>query len=184
MNDERLELLILGLGNVLCNDDGAGARAVHWIEERYATPQGVKLADGGTLGLSLLPLLLSAGRAILVDAISAEAPSGTLVRLEGDDVAHASMHRLSPHQVGVADLLDGARLIAELPRPLVLLGVVPELVELGLELSPAVAAAVPPLAHAVVEEARALGFALPLRGPHDPQRLDGSRPHVARLLEL
>lgn len=183
MSEERLELLILGLGNVLCNDDGAGARAVHWIEERYATPPGVLLADGGTLGLTLLPLLLSADRAILVDAIGTDAPPGSLVRLEGDDVAHASMHHLSPHQVGVADLLDGARLVAELPRPLVLVGVVPELVELGLELSFAVEAAIAPLAHAVVEEARALGFFLPLRGPDGAQR-PGSRPHVARLLEL
>lgn len=183
MNDERLELLILGLGNVLCNDDGAGARAVHWIQERYAPPEGVLVVDGGTLGLSLLPLLLSAERVILVDAIRADAPAGSLVRLEGDEVAHASMHRLSPHQVGVSDLLDGARLIADLPRPLLLVGVVPELVELGLELSPAVEAAIAPLAHAVVEQARALGFGFSLRGPHDPQR-PGSRPDVAHLLEL
>ena len=80
-----------------------------------------------------------------MDAIRAEGPPGTLVRLEGEDVAPAVASRLSPHQVGVADLLDGARWRDRYPDRLVLLGLVPETLDLGLRRSRAVEAALPAL---------------------------------------
>ena len=48
-------LLILGLGNVLCSDDGLGIAAVERLREAYDIPDGVLVLDGGTLGMSLLP---------------------------------------------------------------------------------------------------------------------------------
>lgn len=157
---ERTPLLILGLGNVLCTDDGVGAVAVHRLLCAWRPPAGVEVLDGGTLGLSLLPLLEEADAAILVDAIRAEGPPGTLVRIEGDEVAPAVAARLSVHQVGVADLLDSARLLGRCPPRLVLLGLVPADLGLGLGLTPAVTAQLPALVSAVVEEARALGCPL------------------------
>ena len=155
---ERTPLLILGLGNLLCTDDGVGAVAVHRLLRAYQEPEGAVVLDGGTLGLSLLPHLMSADVAILVDAIRTDDPPGTLVRLEGDDVAPAVAARLSVHQVGVADLLDSARLLVRYPPRVVLLGLVPASIALGVELTPAVEAQLPVLVAAVVEEARALGF--------------------------
>jgi hydrogenase maturation protease len=156
-------LLVLGLGNVLCGDDGLGVVAVHLLERRYRGPDGVQVLDGGTLGLSLLPYLEQAEQAILVDAIRADHPPGTLVRLEGDDVAPAVAARLSVHQVGVVDLLDAARWRGRLPQRLVLLGLVPESLELGVRRTAAVEAALPALVEAVVAEARALGQAFVAR---------------------
>ena len=88
------ELLILGLGNVLCADDGAGVAAVVRLARERSVPPGVWVLDGGTLGLSLLPLVESGRDVILVDAVRTEAPPGTLVRLEGDDVLPAALERL------------------------------------------------------------------------------------------
>ena len=156
---DRTPLLILGLGNLLCTDDGVGAAAVHRLLREYRTPEGVLVLDGGTLGLSLLPHLMAADVAILVDAIRTDDPPGTLVRLEGEDVAPAVAARLSVHQVGVADLLDSARLLDRYPPRVILLGLVPASLELGVELTPAVATQLPLLVAAVVEEARAHGFA-------------------------
>jgi hydrogenase maturation protease len=155
--DAGVPLLVLGLGNVLCGDDGLGAVAVHLLERQHQVPDGVQVLDGGTLGLSLLPYLEQAEQAILVDAIRADHPPGTLVRLEGDDVAPAVAERLSVHQVGVVDLLDAARWRGRLPPRLVLLGLVPESLELGVRRTTAVEAALPSLVDAVVAEARALG---------------------------
>jgi hydrogenase maturation protease len=163
---ERTPLLILGLGNLLCTDDGVGAVAVHRLLRDYEVPEGAVVLDGGTLGLSLLPHVEAADVAILVDAIGADGPAGTLVRLEGDDVAPAVASRLSVHQVGVADLLDGARLLDREPKRIILLGVVPASVGLGIERTPAVEAAIPALLAAVREEARALGFAFQPRETH------------------
>ncbi|MGZ8255244.1 MAG: hydrogenase maturation protease, partial [Burkholderiaceae bacterium] len=106
---DRTPLLVLGLGNVLLADDGVGSAAVAELHDRYEPCAGARVLDGGTLGLSLLPYLDAADIVILVDAIRADAPPGSFVRLDGDEVAPAVATRLSPHQIGVADLLDGAR---------------------------------------------------------------------------
>ena len=155
--ESNVPLLVLGLGNLLCGDDGAGAVAVHLLERSYRVPEGALVLDGGTLGLSLLPYLEQAEQAILVDAVRASEPPGTLLRLEGDDVAPAVAERLSVHQVGVVDLLDAARWRGRLPKRLVLLGVVPESLALGVGRTPAVEAALPALVEAVVAEAQELG---------------------------
>lgn len=182
---DRIPLLVLGLGNVLLGDDGAGITAVDHIARNYEVPDGVSLHDGGTLGMALLPLLTSAERVILVDAVAAQAPPGSLVRLTGEDVAHASLHRLSPHQVGVADLLDSARLVDRLPPVLVLLGVVPESIELEVGLSPPVAASIGELCELVVEEAALLGFAFVPGETHAPEVVrERSAFHVARLARM
>ena len=101
------------------------------------------MLDGGTLGLALLPYLEDAESVILVDAVKADAPPGTLVRLAGDDVGPAVATRLSPHQIGVADLLDGAHWRDRYPSRVLLLGMFPESLDLEVGLSPRVAAALP-----------------------------------------
>jgi hydrogenase maturation protease len=143
-------------------------------------PEGVVALDGGTLGLSLLPLVDSADQVILIDAINADGPPGTQVRIEGDEVAPAVYERLSPHQIGVADLLAGASLLDKYPERVVILGVVPESIELGLERTPAVAAAIPELVRRVVAELTELGY--PPQPPEDRDEDYGSAAHVARTL--
>ncbi|HET7294436.1 MAG TPA: hydrogenase maturation protease [Vicinamibacteria bacterium] len=165
--DRPTPLLILGLGNLLCSDDGLGVAAVRRLCEEYAAAEGVEILDGGTLGLSLLPHLLDARAVILVDAIQGDGPPGAHVRLEGDEVAPAAAVRLSPHQVGVADLLDAARLLDRFPERLVLLGLVPSRLDLGFGLSRPVEDALPELVRRTAAEARALGFAFEPRAAAD-----------------
>ena len=155
-----MSTLVLGLGNVICGDDGAGVVALLMLLRQWALPPEVLAIDGGTLGLSLLPLLQDADRILLIDAILADGPPGTLVRLTGAEVPAAVATRLSPHQVGVADLLDALRLGGANDDALVLHGVVPESIELSMDRTPAVAAALPALAQRVSDEL--LGWGLPL----------------------
>ncbi len=181
-------LLILGLGNVLCGDDGLGVVAVERLRRRGPLPEGVRLLDGGTLGLSLLGCFDGADDVILVDAVRTGEPPGTLVRLEGDEVAPAVRERLSCHQIGVADLLDGLRLLDAYPRRLVLVGLVPETLELGLGRTPAVEEALPRLVAAVGEEAARMGYDLTPResetGSDDAPAAGGDRDAAARALGL
>lgn len=178
---DRTPVLVLGLGNVVCEDDGAGIAAVHKLVREYELPAGVVALDGGTLGLSLLPLVDSADQLILVDAIRADGPPGTLVRIEGEQVAPAVYERLSPHQIGVADLLAGASLLDRYPSRVILLGVVPQSIELGIGRTPAVEASIPALVDSVVEELCALGYPPAKRLDLDEK---GARSidHVARTL--
>lgn len=156
----RNRLAILGVGNVLCMDDGLGPAAVERLSRDYVVPDGVAVLDGGTLGLSLLPIIEDSDRVLIVDAIRMDAPPGTLVFLQGGDVLPAVRLRLSVHQVGVADLLDAARMRGALPPALTLLGIVPATMDLGWELSPPVRQALPRLLDAIVDHVRMLGFEL------------------------
>ena len=153
-------VLVLGLGNVLLGDDGVGAAAVARIERDYHVPPGVRLEDGGTLGLSLLGLLAESEHVILVDAVRTDSPPGTLVRLDGADVMDAVYERLSTHQVGVADLLEAARFIDRYPATVVLLGLVPDVIDLAVVRSSAVDAGLDALVAAIVRELKSLGHNL------------------------
>jgi len=109
MTSRRQPLVVMGLGNILWGDDGLGVAAVAMLARRFDPPDGARVLDGGTLGLSLLPIIQDAERVLLLDAIRVGgADPGALVRIEGDEVAPAVRERLSPHQVGVADLLEAA----------------------------------------------------------------------------
>ncbi len=170
----EIDLLILGLGNVLCGDDGLGVMAVHQLEERYDAPQGVRVVDGGTLGLALLPLLHEARAVLMIDAIRCEDAPGAVVRLEGADVSPAVRERLSPHDIGVADLLDAAELLGCSPTKIMLLGLVPNRMDLGIGLSSGVEAGMPALIDSILGEAAALGHVLrpkAQRGVSDGARL-------------
>jgi hydrogenase maturation protease len=180
----RTPVLVLGLGNLLCADDGLGVVAVEALRRRHVVPAGVSLVDGGTLGLALLPTLESAERVWILDAVAADAPPGTLVRLEGQAVEPALRERLSPHQIGVADLLDAMHWRDTWPAELRVLGLVPESFALDIGLSPAVAAGLEALVVAAVEELAAAGHLLRPRtgGPDDP--LAGAGDPAARALGL
>ena len=155
---DRIPCLVLGLGNVLCTDDGAGVAALHRLLREHRLADGVLALDGGTLGLSLLPLVERAERVVIVDAIRGDGPPGSPVRVEGEEVASAVYERLSPHQIGVADLLGGAALLGRYPSRVVIVGVVPASIELGLGCTEVVADAIPGLVDRVVAELDALGF--------------------------
>jgi hydrogenase maturation protease len=177
-------LLVLGLGNVLLADDGVGAAAVALLGEQYEPPDAVRVLDGGTLGLSLLPYVEAAERVLLLDAIQADEPPGTLVRLEGDEVGPAVATRLSPHQVGVADLLDGVRLLGRYPRTVVLLGLVPLSLDLRVGLSAPVAALLPDLVNRAAVEAAAMGFPFRVRAANETGAPRRVAPDVVRLAGL
>lgn len=156
--DDRTPLVVIGLGNILCGDDGVGLAALAHLLREWEPARSTRVLDGGTLGLSLLPYLQSARQILLVDAIDDNAsPPGTLVRYEEAEVVRAAALRLSVHQVGVADLLDAFELVGGRPDAIVLVGVVPDTLELHVGLSAAVQAAIPALAAAVRAEAALLG---------------------------
>ncbi|HMQ35251.1 MAG TPA: hydrogenase maturation protease [Chloroflexaceae bacterium] len=151
------EILVLGLGNSILRDEGLGVRACERLVERYSLPAGVAVREGGTLGPHLLPDLEGVRDLLVVDAVRADGPPGTLVRREGEALAAALAPKASLHQFGLAELLALAGLLGAPPRRVVLWGMVPAAVEPGLELTAPVAAALDALADAIAGELRAWG---------------------------
>jgi hydrogenase maturation protease len=152
-----IRTLVLGLGNILMRDEGVGVRAVERLAACYDCPSEVTLLDGGTLGLDLLPYLEEADRLLVIDAVDLGAEPGTLARLAGEQVPAVLSVKVSPHQVGLADLLAAARLRGVFPEEVVLLGIQPEIIEVGLDLSPRVATQVDTLVADAVAELKQWG---------------------------
>lgn len=160
-----MSVLVLGIGNLIMSDDGIGVRVVQQLAEQWSFPDGVTLLDGGTLGLDLLPKLEGVERLLVIDAVDTGDVPGSMVRLAGDEVPVALETKVSPHQMGLKDLLAVAMLQGFAPCEMVLWGVQPERIEMGLELSPAVAAQVEPLGVNVLAELETWGvMAVPLPG--------------------
>lgn len=180
--DKQIPLLVLGLGNLLCGDDGLGAAAVARLDRDWEAPDGTLVLDGGTLGLALLPYFEDARDVILVDAVRSDEPAGAIVRLTGEEVAPAVLHRLSPHQIGVADILDGARLHDRWPDRVTLLGLAPLTIGLGIQRSPDVERRLPRLVDEIVAEAGCMGHVFVRRS--NDETASRHRGDVARVFGL
>lgn len=181
MPGEGCGLCIIGLGNVLCADDGLGVIALRLLAQRYTIPAGVNLVEGEMRGLGLLPALEQASAAILVDACCGAGGPGSLRRLAGPKLLRATADQAFVHGAGVAGLLDAARGLGRLPAQVVMLGVVPATLELGLGCSPAVEARLPRLLAGIANEAGRLGHRLPLR-PGRLRPLEPSASCAARIV--
>jgi hydrogenase maturation protease len=149
---------VLGLGNVLMGDDGFGPAVVRAFEAEYEVAEDVSVIDLGTPGLDLMPWLADVDRVVIVDTIKSDLPAGSLRRYEKRDLLrHPPSMRVGPHDPGVKEALSTLEFAGRAPREVVLIGVVPERVSVGLDLSNSVAAAVPVTVRAVVKQLHAFG---------------------------
>jgi hydrogenase maturation protease len=146
------QILVLGLGNILLQDEGLGVRALERLIERYHLPENVQAIDGGVMGLDLLPYLEQANALLIIDAIQTGQPPGTIVRLEGEAIPTVLTVKMSVHQVGLQELLAASRFQGTLPSRIVLWGMEPASMEWGLDLSSPVAAQVDALVEKAVAE--------------------------------
>jgi hydrogenase maturation protease len=151
-------VLVLGIGNLVMSDDGVGVVVVQRLQREYRLPGYVDVMDGGTLGLDILPRLEGIERLVVVDAVETGQKPGTCVRLTGEELPIALETKISPHQMGLKDLLAVARLMGHFPREMVLIGVQPGDIEIGTELTPAVEAQVDNMLAAVVAELATWGI--------------------------
>jgi hydrogenase maturation protease len=146
------------------SDEGVGVRVVERLATVYDLPEGVQLLDGGTLGLDLLYYLEGIENLLIVDAVETGKKPGTLLRLDGDGVPAFLSAHISPHEIGVPDMLFAAKLKDVYPRNVVLWGVQPALLDIGLELSPAVQAQVDVLVNKIVGQLEQWTYQLKRKG--------------------
>lgn len=156
-----MKVIILGVGNLLLSDEGVGVQAIQILLRDYVMPTSVEVIDGGTAGLELCALIAHADCLILLDAvINTEYPPGTVIRLDNEEVPRLFRTKLSFHQIGLAEVLAALKLTGEYPKQVILFGIVPAKLELGLELSAPVASQLPYLLKLVRAEVERLGFSL------------------------
>jgi hydrogenase maturation protease len=129
---------VLGVGNSIMADDGVGLELLGALQARPR--DGVNYVDGAVGGMELVPVVQDSTRLLILDAVAGTVP-GTVVRLRGDQVPRMLATKLSPHQVGLLDVLAASRLLGSEPDEVAVVGIVPELVDLRLGLSESVASA-------------------------------------------
>jgi hydrogenase maturation protease len=131
-----MKITLLGLGSILMRDDGVGVHAVKAIQERYDAPPELDIVDGGTAGLDLLPFIEGRDRVLFVDTVDFGKEPGFIGELVNDDIpAFFTKDKSSLHHIGLTDVLAMARLLNILPEEVCLIGIQPQDIELGLELT-------------------------------------------------
>ncbi len=137
------EVLVLGCGNPFAGDDAVGLHVVRALKAEEL-PAGVNVVEAGTPGLNLLDFWEGYDRVVVVDAVRAELPPGTVRLFSPEDLEKRLAFPVSQHGFDLADALELGRLLGRLPRHLVFLGiVVRECVPFRVGLTREVEAAVP-----------------------------------------
>lgn len=144
--------LILGIGNLLLTDEGIGIHAVQRLFEMPAIGGDVEIVDGGTAGLNLLSYLEGVDRLVIIDAVETGGSPGTLVRLAGNQVPAYMALKVSPHEITLPDFLAAARLRDLYPKEVIIWGMQPGCLEVGIDLSPPLQARLDTLVEHVIRE--------------------------------
>jgi hydrogenase maturation protease len=151
-SDEVKHVLIMGLGNPLLGDEGIGVRVVEELKG-LELPEGVVVVEGGTTGLGLIGLMEGYERVIIVDAADMGHPPGRVVRFTPLEVQLKTAEApLSLHQIGLEEVLALAEALEVAPAELVIIGIQPSLLEVGVGLSPEVEGAIPQIIRIILDE--------------------------------
>ena len=128
------ETLILGIGNTLLSDEGAGIHALHRLQSEYPDIQNLTFLDGGTLSFTLAAWIEDCNNLLVFDATELQQPAGAVKTFEGEDMDHfLGASKRSAHEVGLLDLMDIARLTEHLPANRALIGIQPEAMSWGMK---------------------------------------------------
>ncbi len=133
-----MKILILGAGNLLLSDEGFGVHFIRHLEKNYRLPENVELFDAGTMGIMATHKIEEADRVYIIDAIAADGKPGTCLRYNRDDFMLKRLPlKMSPHQMGIQEMLLVSEMRGHCPEQVYLLGVIPASTDPGDKLSPA-----------------------------------------------
>jgi hydrogenase maturation protease len=166
---KKPQILVLGVGNVLMSDEGAGVHCVQRLSHSYFFSENVRLLDGGTLGTRLLGPMSKASSLIVVDvALQGFAP-GTVSRLTLDEVRSRNVEKHSMHELSFSETLSMAEAVGLL-LPTTVIAIEPlDMTTVGTALTAPVAGKLEDLCCRVLDEIKTAG------GSFTPQT-GGARP--------
>lgn len=158
---DKPPVVVIGIGNILCSDEGVGVHVARELE-RMKLPPNVGVFDCGTSGIAVLEAMDGADKAIIVDAVSSGGEPGTvnlytiedLVRMDDRLLKLVSLHQLDfIATLRLAELTNAYRI----PREVIIIGVEAKSLECSMELSNEVRKAVPKVIEAIIREIDVLG---------------------------
>jgi len=133
--DSVAEITILGIGNLLMGDEGVGIHVLNTLKDSYTFSPDINFIDGGTIGIDLIPYFEECKKMIIIDAVDSQEEPGFVVTLKNEEIHYRFNTKLSLHHAGLSDVLSIIKL-QEIEAPdMMLIGIQPEKVEMGIELS-------------------------------------------------
>jgi len=159
---------VLGIGNVLMGDDGVGPYTVKLLEARYEFPEHVVLEDLGTPGLGITAAFSEYDAIILIDSVSAKKKPGEVQVYRKNELVQVPLKtRVSPHDPALVEALLFAEFSGKCPQEAVLVGVVPQVCELGCAMSDAAHLGMEAAIRMVLEELNRMGAVVKLKQKPD-----------------
>lgn len=153
-NNSEQKITILGIGNTLFSDEGVAIHLLPILEKKLQDDENIEIIMGLTDGMKLLAPVEEAENLIIVDAINAGKAGGTIITLEGDDIPAYYGIKMSIHQMGFQEVLLAAKLQGRYPKRIVMFGMQPTSLELGVELTEINRAKLPDLAQVVIDQVK------------------------------
>ncbi len=160
MTQETKKAGILGIGNLLLSDESFGIHVIEYLEAHYSFPDSVTLMDGGTAGIYMAPFLEDHDPIFIVDVVNLkDVDPGGIYTFSAEDVKNGSIQtRMSPHQLGILEILDICKLRGVVPDTVEFFCVIPKNIEMGLEMSEEVGSQVEKISEKLVERLHNMGY--------------------------
>ncbi|MGD8191406.1 HyaD/HybD family hydrogenase maturation endopeptidase [Brevibacillus ginsengisoli] len=149
---EKKTIKILGIGNLLYQDEGLGIHILPLLRECFDGQDDVEVIEGATDGILLLDPVEATDHLIIVDAIHAGVQPGDLITVRDEEIPLYMGVKMSIHQVGFQEVLAAAKLRERLPRHMLMCGIQPHSLELGLELTDVAQAKLPELVSLIQQQ--------------------------------
>lgn len=131
----RTDITILGLGNILMQDEGIGVHIANLLNNNYTFTPPVKIIDGGTTGTDLLPYFENSNKILIIDAANFDEKPGHIDIIYDDDILTMLTSKISLHHLGLSDVLSMIKLLDINPDVICLVGIQPYHMELSLDVS-------------------------------------------------
>ena len=150
--DSSSDITILGIGNLLMRDESVGIHALNKLQETYTFSPAINFIDGGTIGIDLISYFEECKKMIIIDTVDSQEEPGYIVTLENDAIHYRFNTKLSLHHAGLSDVLSLIKL-QEIDAPnMILIGIQPHIVEMGLELSATVGDKMPQIINIITNK--------------------------------
>ncbi len=148
---------VVGIGNILFQDEGIGCYAGKLLEENYDFSQAVEFVDGGTLGFKLMTYFQSFDKVLIIDTVSIEAAAGSVHTLDTEGIMNVSRNRQTAHEVEVVEMLEICSILDHMAE-VSMVGMVPEdIISVNIDLTATVKQAFPALMAEVIAQLQRCG---------------------------
>ena len=144
------DTIIIGIGNILLQDDGVGVHVIEQLENEKL-PSTIELVDGGTSTLDTLGFFLDYKKVIVVDCLKAGLEPGTIYKIKPEDIKNYKKENLSIHDVQILDVVKMANMMDKYPE-VVIFGIEPEKISLNLEMTETMISKIPEIIFNIKKE--------------------------------